>query len=179
MKRALVGVVVAACSLAGAGCMSERYAQHHDRRHYSGQDTVAMMTKGDVIALSKAKVSDDVIVSQIKASRSYFQLSTQDIIDLANAGISDNVIDAMINTDQSSQQSDDSNGYYSSPPYYWYSGYPFWYPWYQSLYLGFSVGRYRPLYGYRTVFPHVSSFGHHGFYGGRGSGGVRSAGRHR
>jgi hypothetical protein len=164
MKRAAIAVIVLAFSLASAGCVSERYAQYH-RYHSSQPDTLAVMTKQDVISLSQAKVSDDVIISQIKASDSHFQLTTQDILDLVNAGVSDKVIDAMIKTGQTSEKVEGSGGYYYYPPYYWYAGYPYLYPWYSPFYLGFSVGYYHPFYSYR------------GFYGGHGFGGHRIGGR--
>lgn len=165
MKRAAIAVIVLAFSLASAGCVSERYAQYH-RYRSSRVDTLAVMTKQDVIALSQAKVSDDVIISQIKASDSHFQLSTQDILDLANAGVSDKVIGAMIKTGETSQNAEGPMGYYYySPDYYWYGGYPYLYPWYSPFYLGFSVGYYHPFYSY------------HGFHGGRGFGGRGFGGR--
>ena len=160
MKRTTFAAFILACSLVSAGCMSERYSQR-DRERSSREDSVAVMTKQDVIALSQAKVSDDVIISQMKASGSYFHLSTQDIIDLVNAGVSDKVIDAMIQTDKPSRYAEGPRGYYYYPPAYWYDGYPYLYPWYPSVYLGFSVGHYRPFYGV------------HGFYGGRGFRGRR------
>ncbi len=103
MLRPIVVAIVLACSLAVAGCISGQYAQKA-RARSAPADTVAVMTKDDVIALARAKVSDDIILAQIKSSDSHFHLSTQDIVDLAKAGVSDKVIDAMIKTDQSSQQ---------------------------------------------------------------------------
>jgi hypothetical protein len=164
MKRTTIAAIILAASLASAGCMSGRYAQYH-RERSSRADTLAVMTKQDVIALSQAKVGDDVIISQMKASGSHFQLSTQDILDLVNAGVSDKVIGAMIKSDESSRYAEGSGGYYYYPPYYWYGGYPYLYPWYPSVYFGFSAGYYRPFYGF------------HGFYGGRGFGGRGFGGR--
>ena len=56
------------------------------------------LTVDDVKSLSKAGISDDLIISQIRNSQTVYQLSTADIIDLKKAGISDKVIDFMINT---------------------------------------------------------------------------------
>ena len=42
----------------------------------------------DVIALSKAGVSDSLIIGMMDATDSWFQLKTQDVIDLRNAGVS-------------------------------------------------------------------------------------------
>ncbi|MCB2147309.1 MAG: hypothetical protein KQI81_12605 [Deltaproteobacteria bacterium] len=52
----------------------------------------------DVEALARAWISDDLIISQIRNSRTVYHLSTAEIIDLKNAGISERVIDFMINT---------------------------------------------------------------------------------
>jgi outer membrane lipoprotein SlyB len=52
----------------------------------------------DVKALAQAKVSDDVIISQIRNSHTVYHLSAADIIDLRNSGVSETVIDFMINT---------------------------------------------------------------------------------
>lgn len=56
------------------------------------------MTKEDIIELSKSGVSDEVIISQIKATQSTFILSNEEIISLKQAGVSDKVIDFMVQT---------------------------------------------------------------------------------
>jgi hypothetical protein len=160
MKRTAVVVFVAVASLAAIGCGSTRYSQYARDRH-SDEDTLATMTKQDVITLSQAKVSDEVIINQMKASHAEFQLSTQDIIDLVNAGVSDKVIDAMILMEDSSRSDNGVARNYYYPAYYWYAGYPYLYSWYPSFSLGFSVVRYRPFHSF------------HGFYGARGFRGRR------
>ena len=52
----------------------------------------------DIKALARAGVSDEVIISQIRSSRTVYRLSTAEIIDLKDAGVSERVIDFMINT---------------------------------------------------------------------------------
>jgi outer membrane lipoprotein SlyB len=52
----------------------------------------------DVKAMVAARVSDDVIISQMQSTRSVYQLSAADIIDLHNSGVSEKVIQYMINT---------------------------------------------------------------------------------
>ena len=52
----------------------------------------------DIKALAKAGVSDEVIMSQIRNSRTVYRLSTAEIIDLKDSGVSQRVIDFMINT---------------------------------------------------------------------------------
>jgi hypothetical protein len=56
------------------------------------------LTVLDVKALVSAGIGDDLIISQIRNSRTVYRLSTADILDLKNAGASDVVIDYMINT---------------------------------------------------------------------------------
>ena len=63
------------------------------------------LTVADVKALVKAGVGDDLVLSQIRNSRTVYRLSTADIVDLKNAGVSDKVIDFMINTPTQVQSS--------------------------------------------------------------------------
>jgi len=56
------------------------------------------LTVADVQSLAKAGISDDLIISQIRNSRTVYHLTTADIIALKEAGVSDRVIDFMINT---------------------------------------------------------------------------------
>jgi Glycine zipper len=52
----------------------------------------------DVQALAHAGIGDDLIISQIRNSRTVYHLTTADIIALKNSGVSERVIDFMINT---------------------------------------------------------------------------------
>lgn len=61
------------------------------------------LTIADVQALVNAGVGDELILSQIRNSRTVYHLSTADIISLKNSGVSDLVIDYMINTPSQSQ----------------------------------------------------------------------------
>jgi outer membrane lipoprotein SlyB len=56
------------------------------------------LTVLDVQALVQAGISDDLIINQIRNSRTVYHLSTADIISLKNTGASDVIIDFMINT---------------------------------------------------------------------------------
>ena len=56
------------------------------------------LTVADVEALSRAGIGDDLIISQIRNSRTVYYLNAQEIIDLKNAGVSETVINFMINT---------------------------------------------------------------------------------
>lgn len=52
----------------------------------------------DVKAMAKAGVSDDVIISQIRNSRTIYHLVAADVIGLRDAGVSERVLNFMINT---------------------------------------------------------------------------------
>ena len=52
----------------------------------------------DVKMLAKSGISDEVILSQIRNSRTIYHLGAADILDLKDAGVSEKVIDFMINT---------------------------------------------------------------------------------
>ena len=56
------------------------------------------MTVNDVIKLSKAGLSDDVIIAQIKKRPEPFDLSTDQLVQLKAAHVSDRVIEAMTGT---------------------------------------------------------------------------------
>lgn len=181
MRKTSVVVLVLAGALAGGGCATGRYA-HEDRGRASWRDSLATMTKQDIIELSKAGISDSVILNLMDYNGSLFRINTRDVIDLKNAGVSDRVITAMMTPNEPAQGGDTSGRYYEYPPYYWYADYPFWYPWYPwypSFYFGFSGGFYRPFHGFRTFGSHYGIVGHGGFYGGRGVGGHHGGGRHR
>jgi hypothetical protein len=57
------------------------------------------MTVQDVIKLSKAGLSDDTIIEQIRTKRQPFELSTDQLLQLKAAKVSERVIQVMINPD--------------------------------------------------------------------------------
>lgn len=153
MTHKIVAIGFLAISLGFFGCAHEQYAQH-GKDHSKQPDTLRIMKMQDVIALSKAGVSDSLIITMMDATDSWFQLKTQDVLELRNTGVSEKVIHAMMQQpSESSNQSSNSNEvrYYSYPPYYWYGGfYPYWY------YPSFSVRS-----GYRSF--HAGHFHQRGF----------------
>ena len=58
------------------------------------------MTNRDVIQLVKAKISDDVIITKIRQSKTRFDTSTQGLVALKQAGVSDQLISVMVNADE-------------------------------------------------------------------------------
>jgi len=65
---------------------------------YERVDQGSPLGVADVKALAKAAISEDVMISQIKNSRTIFHLSAADIIDLRDAGVTDKVVNYLINT---------------------------------------------------------------------------------
>lgn len=140
----------------------------------------------DVIRLSREGVSASVIIAEIEASDSYFDLTTEDILELTDEGVPQSVIEAMIRTSEDEVREDDdgddsddySTGYgdgyrmgsdwryrYSfaiSLGYYdpWYYYYP-WSAYYAACYPYYRVNWwYRPFYVYDPWYYH----GHHYWY---------------
>ena len=56
------------------------------------------LTPADVAKLTQAKISDEVILAQIRAEKAVFDLHSDQILDLKKAGVSDAVLKAMIET---------------------------------------------------------------------------------
>jgi hypothetical protein len=134
------------------------------------------MTKDDVIKLSQAGVGDDVIIRMLDASGSTFRLKTIDVVELADSGVSDRVISEMMQERERSKEGERSGGYFYYSPFYGFATYPFWDPWYPSVYLGSWPWYYRPIYRHVYVPRFARSFDYHGLWG---SGSSRSTGRHR
>jgi hypothetical protein len=159
-----------AISFAVSGCMAGYTTMHHERREMAERDSLTPppMTINDIIALSQDSVSADVIISQMKATDSYFRLTTEDIVALRKAGVNDKVINAMIQTGKESKAKRARTRAYPAYYPYWgwgYSWYPYyWNQWYNPYYFGLS---------YRTGF--FGGYHHGGFhYGGAHFGGVRT-----
>jgi len=99
---ALVGGAVGAVvgGLIGHGMDQEQEARLRAQAPKTMQriDQGQPLTVLDVKSLTKAGISDDLIISQIRNSRTVYYLTTADIINLKNAGVSERVIDFMINT---------------------------------------------------------------------------------
>jgi hypothetical protein len=130
MVHKVISFAMMVLTLSFFGCASERYTQNN-KDYPMRRDTLRMMTQQDVMNMSKAGVSDSLIITTMDATDSWFKLKSQDVIDLRNAGVSEKVISAMMQQpeDASSQSGDTKvERYYVYPPYYWYDGfYPYWY----------------------------------------------------
>lgn len=153
MKNKLILFAFFVTAIGFAGCTAEHYSQTQ-KEHSMKVDTLRMMKVDDVVALSKAGMSDSLIIGMMDATDSWFQLKTQDIIYLKNAGVSEKVIVAMMQPPlQSSSKTGDSNVpvYYTYPSFFWYDGfYPYWY--YPTFSVGVGFHPYRPLFFHHRRF---------------------------
>lgn len=67
--------------------------------HVMAQDS---LTNKDVIDLTKAGVTEDIIIAKIKSSRCNFDTSSNSLIELKTSNVSDNVILAVLNCSKAS-----------------------------------------------------------------------------
>lgn len=99
---ALIGAGVGAATGAIVGAAldaSDRDALDRENPRTTRKiDRGEQLSTEDVKKMTKAGLSDQVIISQIEATRSTFYLSSADIIDLKKAGVSQRVINSMIET---------------------------------------------------------------------------------
>jgi hypothetical protein len=155
MKHKFLLLAFVLASIGFAGCSAEQYSQT-GKGHLMKVDTLRMMKVDDIVALSKAGVSDSLIIGMMDATDTWFRLKAQDVIDLRNAGVSEKVIVAMMQPPPPpASKTGDGNmaRYYYYPSYFWYDGfyYPYWY--YPRVSIGF---------GYRSYFGgHFHSGRHH------------------
>ena len=123
------------------------------------------LTVADVKALSKAGIGDDLVLSQIRNSRTVYHLSTADIVDLKAAGVSERIIDFMINTPTQIQSAQVAGVVGATPPqpvveqvvvdpgpeYFWVGGA---WVWFGDRWL------WHPGYWHRPMHPHPYGYGH-------------------
>ncbi len=74
------------------------------------------LTVADIKSLAKARVGDDIIISQIRNSMTVYHLTSADIIDLKRSGVSEKVIDYMINTPDQYQAAPTADVAGGAPP---------------------------------------------------------------
>ena len=123
------------------------------------------LTVADVKALAKAGLGDDLIISQIRNSRTVYHLSTADIVDLKTSGVSEKIIDFMINTPTQVQSAQVAGVVGTAPPqphveqvvvapgpeYLWVGGA---WVWFGDRWV------WHPGYWHRPLHPYM--YGHHG-----------------
>ncbi len=158
----LVGAAVGAVigGLIGHGMDQDQEAQLRAQAPQTLQrlEQSQPLTAPDVKALARAGISDDLIISQIRNSRTVYHLSTADIVDLKNSGVSEKIIDFMINTPTQVQSAGVAGVVGAVPPvpvqeqvvvmpgpdYVWVGGA---WVWYGSRWL------WRPGYWHRPLYP--------------------------
>ncbi len=154
MKYKFIIFAFVVMSFSFAGCAAEQYSQTR-KEHSMKVDSLRMMKMEDVIALSKAGVSDSLIIGMMDATDSWFHLKTQDVLDLRNAGVSEKVVAAMMQPPpQPSSNASDSNVvryYYAYPSFFWDDGfYPYWYSPTFSFHMGYRS--YHPMHFHSRRF---------------------------
>jgi len=103
-QGALIGGAVGAVAggLVGAALdeQDRKNMEQNSPRTLNRIDRGDQLSIQDVKNMSKNGLSDEVIINQLKATNSTFELSSDEIIDLKNAGVSQRVINYMIKTGQ-------------------------------------------------------------------------------
>ncbi len=101
-----VCVLVAACAGAGGYWWMTRHGSAQPATQSQPSSTPigtaapapdAPLTNDNILQMVQAKVAPDVILSQIRASKTNFDLSSAEVIRLSKAGVPANVIEAMFN----------------------------------------------------------------------------------
>lgn len=87
-----MGLASAASLWMAVGVWAQTSVRTHNASHLASK---TVMTAEDVARLAKARVSDEVILAQIRARHASFDLSVDQLIALKTAGVSDAVIRAM------------------------------------------------------------------------------------
>ena len=80
------------------------------------QESQPPLSTEDIKAMTRAKIGDDLIISQIRNSRTVYHLNTADIVGLKRAGVSEKVIDFMINTPNEIGSAETTSMASSPPP---------------------------------------------------------------
>ena len=159
-EGALAGALIggAAGAVAGENLDSKAAADAQAQAYYEAQARAQAQAaanppvgKADLIEMSKAKISDEVIINKVQSASFVQPLSAQDIIELKNEGVSDKVVNAMISKAQSQSasappatgaavkapaQSTVTTYYYVDPVYPWI----FYFDWAPSRYYAPDIG---------------------------------------
>ena len=105
LHRPIEGMAAGALIGGGSGAAIGHSADSKEAADYAARQAQAQQAriaanppvgKDDVILMTKANVSADVIVSKIDSASYVMPITTQDIVDMKNAGVSDKVTNAML-----------------------------------------------------------------------------------
>src|SRR5712672_1328232 len=92
--------LIKGCLLLGIGCLVASASA--ELQQVDAQATVSVATPNlaygvaDVVKLSRAQVSDDIIVSYIQSASTVYSLEPKDIVYIKEQGVSDRVLSAMM-----------------------------------------------------------------------------------
>lgn len=97
---ALIGAAAGALTGALIGNSADREQEAHWRAVAPPPPPPPPAPTGlaDVKAMARAGVSDDVIIEQMRTTRTIYHLAASDIISLRDAGVSDKVLNFMLST---------------------------------------------------------------------------------
>ena len=93
------------------------------------------LSLAEIREMSARGVSDETILTALRASRAVYRLSAQDIAALQEARVSPAVIDYLLKTPelyQAERRVYRTYYYYYPPPPYWYWRDPFWFGWHHG-----------------------------------------------
>ena len=133
----------------------------------------AQVTKEDIKKLAAAGISDEVILSYVRANGPVVKLSAEDVIELKQAGASEKVLGAMLGSAAAPEYRPEprtiEKQIYAAPTTtYVYDSSPYYYPYSSNYYYSSYYPRYysssycAPRYSYASYYPSLSL----GFYGG-------------
>lgn len=172
---ALVGAAVGAVAggIVGHGMDQAQEAQLRAQAPQTMQriEESQPLTVADIVSMVRAGVGDDLVISQIRNSRTVYHLKSADIIELKKAGVSEKVIDFMINSPAEIQTAEVAGVVGSPPPvlqeeivvapgpeYVWVGGTWLWYGdrwvwhhgyWHRPRHHPYGYGYGRGYYGRR------------------------------
>jgi len=95
-KGALIGGALGTIAGGLTGAAIDRAEDRGAAKAIAAQQAASAMSVADVVNLAQAGVSEETIISSVRASSSGFQLSAADIVYLHNSSVSDRVIQAMM-----------------------------------------------------------------------------------
>lgn len=148
---AAIGTAIGAVtgSVVGEGIDADLARSRAEIESRMGRQMQGAVTVPDVIAMTQAGLSDDVIATHIRASGMATSLGVGDLIQLRNMGVRDTVINVMQQTPPRGSQPAAYPAYpyparevIVAQPYPWYPPPPIWY------------APPRPYVNYRQVRPH-------------------------
>ena len=79
----------------------------------------AALTQVDIVAMVKAKMTDEDIMRRIDATGTVFNLSADDVVKLRQEGVSERLVDYMLDTKVRAAAEYERHRYYYYDPYYY------------------------------------------------------------